>query len=579
MLVVNSANADSLEIANHYIQMRGIPAGSVVYLNWPNSPFEASVDEFRDRILLPVLSAIKTRQLQQQIDYIIYSAGFPYAINMSSDIGTGNYPIGSITGLTFLHERTLNNCGSIRSMKSNNYAANLVSGGETRGFQAKYGIDTLGQRVPAGEGNRYYLSMMLGHTGGVQNNTVKEVLQYLTIGSKADGITPKGSIYFMKNPNIRSKVRTGQFEGAVAELESLGVRAEIVEAKDTAKECLPLDKTDVQGTMVGLYKHAWSASKSRILPGAICENFTSYGAVMSGQHTKIQTLLADFLRFGAVASSGTVCEPFAFAAKFPHARMHVHYARGCSVAESYYQSVAAPYQLLIVGDPLCKPWAVAPTVEIKGLKPKQFVANTVELNFRAKSRAEHDIRNFNVFVDGLLLGRTLPGRPYRLDTRQLADGHHQLTAVAIEDTPIETQGRKSIEFYSANLPSEDDANLASTTTSGEGTTRSVAAKVASTKPLRKVGVAADLTPRNARLMFGQAARVRVKSDGAREIRLYRGRDLVGIRRGASGIIEVDTSKLGSGPVTLRAVAMPKDRARKTIFGIPFTVVLPRAGIN
>ena len=39
----------------------------------------------------------------------------------------------------------------------------------------------------------------------------------------------------------------------------------------------------------------------------------------------------------------------------------LHYARGCSLAESFYQSISGPYQLLIVGDPLCQPWAVLPT--------------------------------------------------------------------------------------------------------------------------------------------------------------------------------------------------------------------------
>ena len=40
--------------------------------------------------------------------------------------------------------------------------------------------------------------------------------------------------------------------------------------------------------------------------------------------------------------------------------IQVHYARGCSLAEAFYQSVYAPYQLMIVGDPLCRPWANIP---------------------------------------------------------------------------------------------------------------------------------------------------------------------------------------------------------------------------
>ena len=46
--------------------------------------------------------------------------------------------------------------------------------------------------------------------------------------------------------------------------------------------------------------------------------------------------------------------------------IQVHYARGCTLAEAFYQSVRGPYQLLIVGDPLCRPWADIPQVSVAG---------------------------------------------------------------------------------------------------------------------------------------------------------------------------------------------------------------------
>ena len=55
-------------------------------------------------------------------------------------------------------------------------------------------------------------------------------------------------------------------------------------------------------------------------------------------------------------------EPYSIQAKFPHPGIHVHYCRGASLAEAFYQSVNAPYQLLVVGDPLCQPWATIPQV-------------------------------------------------------------------------------------------------------------------------------------------------------------------------------------------------------------------------
>ena len=55
--------------------------------NWADPPFDAPVELFRDRVLRPTLEEIKKRRLTQQIDYIVYSSGFPYAINFTTDLG------------------------------------------------------------------------------------------------------------------------------------------------------------------------------------------------------------------------------------------------------------------------------------------------------------------------------------------------------------------------------------------------------------------------------------------------------------------------------------------------------------
>jgi hypothetical protein len=106
--------------------------------------------------------------------------------------------------------------------------------------------------------------------------------------------------------------------------------------------------------VVGAAGFSWQSSGSRLLPGAIAESLTSYGGHFN---THKQTKLTEFLRHGAAGASGAVAEPFSLQAKFPVPLLHVHYADGCSLAEAFYQSVEAPYQLLIVGDPLARPYA------------------------------------------------------------------------------------------------------------------------------------------------------------------------------------------------------------------------------
>jgi hypothetical protein len=202
--------------------------------------------------------------------------------------------------------------------------------------------------VTKAEGESYLLSTVLGVTRG-RGNTVAEVLSNLRKSVKADESRPAGTVYLMTNSNVRSTTRDGLFGSVVVALKSLGVKAEII------KGTIPIKKSDVAGAVIGTASFDWKKSESHILPGAICEHLTSYGGVM--RKNAGQTPFTELIRHGAAGSSGTVAEPYAIAPKFPSPFIHVHYARGATLAEAFYQSVNGPYQLLIVGDPLCRPWA------------------------------------------------------------------------------------------------------------------------------------------------------------------------------------------------------------------------------
>ena len=230
----------------------------------------------------------------------------------------------------------------------------------TAGFRGVDQWDNGGQRVHAG-GRRYLLSTVLGVTSG-RGNSVSEVLAALRRSVDADGTRPSGTIYFPTNGNVRSTTRDGRFHAAAAALRDLQVSA------DVRSGVLPKGRQDVMGAMVGAASFDFVKSGSRILPGAICEHLTSFGGVMT--EGAGQTPLSEWIRHGAAGTSGAVTEPFALQAKFPFPYLHVHYARGCSLAEAFYQSIHGPYQLLVVGDPLCQPWARIGSVDVPQLAEK-----------------------------------------------------------------------------------------------------------------------------------------------------------------------------------------------------------------
>ena len=286
LLVVNRESTASRTIANYYQHWRKIPPGNVLTIPWTPTQQTTDVNTFREKILDVVLKEIDKRRLSRQIDYIVYSSDFPTAIDIGADVRDldKDWPAqlkqvlsstGSLTGLTYLWQPVMLRANYL-NFRSNVYMRRDIPAQKdqaTLAFSSQQNFGPEGQ-LSDEPARRYLLSVMLGVTAG-RGNTVDEVLNYLRSAVAADGTRPKGTIYFAKNGDIRSKVRDQFFPGVVRELKGLGVNAEIVDG------ILPTGKADVQGAMVGAADFSWKSSNSTILPGAICEHFTSYGGIMT----------------------------------------------------------------------------------------------------------------------------------------------------------------------------------------------------------------------------------------------------------------------------------------------------------
>ena len=184
-------------------------------------------------------------------------------------------------------------------------------------------------------------AMMLGVVGR-NGNTEKEVLSYLSRSVKADHTAPKGTVLLVKTADrARSEPREWQFEPVRKELAALGVACEILDG-------WPRARVDLMGLMTGLPKP--KPKENDYLPGAFADHLTSFAA---NYRSDAQVKCSAWFKEGVAGSAGTVVEPYAIWVKFPHARVYVHYAAGCTLLESLALSVSCPLQLLYLGDPLC----------------------------------------------------------------------------------------------------------------------------------------------------------------------------------------------------------------------------------
>jgi hypothetical protein len=522
-LVVSARSPDSIAVANHYAQLRRISPVNLLLLDWTGGAESIPVDVFRDRLLRPALAAMAERGVGGQIDYLVYSADFPTAIDLSADGEPPGVPadfrrqvssIGSTTGMTFLWQLAMARSPNYRARNANQYARQVgaaVRDPQSRGFRSWQGWGPDGALRDGGL--HYLLSATLAVTG-TRGNTMPEIISYLQRSAAADGTRPKGTIYYVQNPEDerRSRPRHELFAEAVRRLRSVGVAAEVLSGE------MPAGKRDVQGVMLGVARFDWSKSASTILPGAFCDHFTSFGGVLRRGRGGSQTPLTEFLRHGAAGASGTVDEPLAILDKFPHPLIHYHYAHGCSLAEAFYQSVPWPYQTLLVGDPLCRPWARIPQVSVAGVPPGGRVSGTITL--RPSVAGEGRVARFELFVDGVRRAKCAAGEAFSLDTSALCDGHHELRVVAIDASPVETQGR-------AVLP---------ITVDNSGRKLSFAASVSKT------------------IRTDQSLIFTAQCPGAEAIEISHHHRPLGTIQGEKGRLPLSPKRLGLGPVTVTAVA-------------------------
>lgn len=457
-LVFNTASNDSRAIATHYAKLRRIPRINQLGVKWEGSREQTSVKNFRDKLLKPILKAIDTRKLSSQIDYVVYSSDFPWRIDLRGDFkqaktDLSTAPYASLTGATFLYPFVLSKNKAIFGLRTNWY----VPGGETnliacrtakatpsRAFSGRHlwlpdgskqdlaavAKGDSEQKKPAGL--RYLLSTMLAVTSG-RGNTVAEAREYLNRAARADAAPPRGAFYFVRHGGPRSKPRHQCYEAVAKSLRALGAEAKVIKGK------MATNAPDALGLMTGTREYDLAKSRVRLQPGAIGDNLTSYGGIMTAD--AYQTPLSEMLRHGAAGAAGTVYEPTAVQAKFALPTLMLHYRRGCSLAEAYYQSVASPYQLLIVGDPLCQPWAKRPRIDEPNLVEGQVVSKPLILRPRIRSESGAPIRTWDLFVDGRRIARAPAGVGVRIKPQPLTPGEHEIRIVASSATAIRSQGR------------------------------------------------------------------------------------------------------------------------------------------
>lgn len=424
-LLVNQNSPESGELAADYAHLRRIPSANIIPLSLPEgmgtTDRELTPDEFDTHIWTPATNRIQRAGLTEQILAWVYSVDFPLSVS------TEDFTM-SIHGMTYMR----NSLPEVLEVQRGIHRSQVFAGPyfDAKPMYQSQSFDVLaawlGSDMPMP-------AMSLGVTG-LHGNTMEEISRYLAKGLQSDSTAPSGTVYIVTSEDMRSRARAWQVEPAVREIRARGLAVVVTNA-------LPTGRSDIIGlvmgaaTVSGIGRNAYPA-------GCVADNLTSYGAKFD---TGAQTKITAWLREGVTASAGTVAEPKALWMKFPTVWFFAHYAAGCTVIESYYQSISSPLQILMVGDPLAQPWAPRAEMRIE-ISGQPDADGSWRVRAKVDSGSGAGYGRFMFLIDGRARTGIERKDLFTVSPDGLSDGSHTLRAVAYRNGSVRTQAFAEMSF-------------------------------------------------------------------------------------------------------------------------------------
>ncbi|MGD0208304.1 MAG: TIGR03790 family protein [Verrucomicrobiota bacterium] len=388
VVIVNQNSTNSVQLGNYYCEKRCVPPQNLLRItNWTGGNVQWTTSDFTNSLVNPLLSMLTSRGLTNQIDYVVLSMDFPYrVVQGGAQSGTN-----STTAALFYGFKT-DDCTS--DCPEGIPGCNLPAA-SSNAYAASEGI--FRQTPPTAAGSNSWLVTMLTSGNLAQAEAI------IDRGAASDGTFPTQTVWLAKTSDLARNVRYLEFDNAIFDARLAGDFSIQRTNQDS-----PYGLTNLLGYQTGLA--GFNILSNALVPGAVADSLTSYAGMLY-ENSYGQTTLLAFMNAGACGSYGTVTEPCNYLQKFPSPQDYFYQARGFSLAECYYMSLANPYQGLIVGEPLAAPFARLPTGAWVNLPANSLLSGITNLTLQCTaSTSNRPIQQVDLFLDGTWL-QTLTNIP------------------------------------------------------------------------------------------------------------------------------------------------------------------------
>ena len=361
LVVVNESSEDSVKIGEHYAKARAIPSAQVLRLKFPVAEAITRLG-YAQLIEAPIGEWLNANGAQDRILYIVLTKGLPLRINGTA--GRQGTVSSVDSELTLLYRRMSGTPVAPQGQITNPYYL---------------GTDPVAKAKPfSHRAHDIYLVTRL------DGFTAADVIAMIDRGIKA---APVGNVVLDQKADLPPAPAENWLKDAATALGEQGF-AERTVLETTTR---PFSGKD---PVIGYY--SWGSNdpalRSRnttlnFAPGAIAAMFMSSDARTFSEPPlqwtagdsrdsqrayagSSQSLTGDLIRSGVTGAVGYVTEPYGDGAVRPE-MLFPAYVNGFNLAEAFY--LATPFlswQTIVVGDPLCAPFAAKRAAAAEPLEPE-----------------------------------------------------------------------------------------------------------------------------------------------------------------------------------------------------------------
>ena len=352
LVVVNKTSGDSLKIGDHYTRVRGIPADQVVHIQ---APVAETVPRaaYQQLVENPIRDWLTKRAAHDRILYIVLAKGVPLRIEGS--LGRNGTTASVDSELTLLYRKLVGATLAPGGPVPNPYYLGAAGASKAKRFNHR-------------DHDIYLVTRLDGYTAA-------DVIAMIDRGVIA---APAGDVVLDQKAELPPSANENWLKDAAVALRDQGFTDQTVLETTTRA-------FDGNQPVIGYY--SWGSNdpalRARKLPltfapGAIAAMFLSSdartfveppAAWVAGDSRdprnlyagSSQALTGDLIRNGVSGAAGYVSEPYGDGAVRPDI-LFPAYVAGLNLAEAFY--IATPYlswQSVVVGDPLCSPFAARRT--------------------------------------------------------------------------------------------------------------------------------------------------------------------------------------------------------------------------